>query len=885
MAGVEQKTIQAMVDMGHLGSNEATLDAILSHMEGIRGPFTEAVTEASLEGAQATLGDMQQEIIAQGSQILVGEPNWQTEELIRTRTFEACQETLDRMTGDVRFTLSNAYLDGVGIDEAARRLKNDFQNMKDYELERIARTEIIGNQNVARHMKMGELKITYEQWWGANDTRTRGADPTDAADHTAGPPGMHGQITKVGDQFSNGLRFPGDRSGPIKEWINCFPAGTLVVAAETERAFRRFYNGDVITIETAAGHKLTGTPNHPVLTAEGWVALNQLEQGDHVISTPDAGGLAIREPDKYNKPTAIEQIFKAISGLNPVKRVSLRPVDFHGDGGTGDVDIVATDGQLGNAIYTPGFEQVDESGFKRGNEKPADLTRLSAETHGKIARADTADGLVSSGHLSTSLIGGHLGPFQSLGFGAASEFDPSTQQAPGHGIAADPIDTGQSLNALTGQIARDQIVTVKKGYFSGQVYNLQTKKGWYFANGIITHNCRCRPVPFIMPLGFAPPTGATWFYESDLIETGSETPTETSAEDARIREIGLDPKKVREVLGEKETTALFNDLDEFARKSQADLKFLKKEITKALRDPEFSSDLLNQLRYEERYRKTIHDSYYAAFNKAKTIQGRDAALQMQQILDDWASSSSNGPGLHLGKTLERLGLSNGNTLKPYIDQAQPGYKKDVAKNIKLRMDRWLQGERLTQTQLDEIVMRDYIRTQELLKAQGYPDTLTLYRGQGHFGKQTIDGIDYNVFQPKGVDSWSTQRSMGEGFGRHVMEAQVPRSKIYGAQTTNLAFFEAEYLWVYDKSRYLDPIRAGMEQFMTLKEKTEYENMRGYAFTTDAHKAALAARRRELGRDLTKEEWQAVVDGTNARFEAGEDPLDILEEYTKKITKT
>ncbi len=54
---------------------------------------------------------------------------------------------------------------------------------------------------------------------------------------------------------------------------------------------------------------------------------------------------------------------------------------------------------------------------------------------------------------------------------------------------------------------------------------------------------------------------------------------------------------------------------------------------------------------------------------------------------------------------------------------------------------------------------------------------------------------------------------------------------------------------------------------------------GYAFSTDAHLAALYAKRRELGRnELTKEEWNAVVDGTNARIEAGEDPLDILDEH-------
>ncbi|MDZ4131563.1 MAG: hypothetical protein U1E11_00350, partial [Dethiobacteria bacterium] len=71
-----------------------------------------------------------------------------------------------------------------------------------------------------------------------------------------------------------------------------------------------------------------------------------------------------------------------------------------------------------------------------------------------------------------------------------------------------------------------------------------------------------------------------------------------------------------------------------------------------------------------------------------------------------------------------------------------------------------------------------------------------------------------------------------------------------------------------------------ENFMTLKDKLAAEyTVTSAAFTTDAHLAALAAERRKLGRrKLTTAEWQAVVDRTNARIEAGEDPLDLLDEY-------
>jgi hypothetical protein len=33
--------------------------------------------------------------------------------------------------------------------------------------------------------------------------------------------------------------------------------------------------------------------------------------------------------------------------------------------------------------------------------------------------------------------------------------------------------------------------------FEGHVYNLETKDGFYLANGLISHNCRCQLVPKI----------------------------------------------------------------------------------------------------------------------------------------------------------------------------------------------------------------------------------------------------------------------------------------------------------------------------------------------------------------------------------------------------
>jgi hypothetical protein len=48
-----------------------------------------------------------------------------------------------------------------------------------------------------------------------------------------------------------------------------------------------------------------------------------------------------------------------------------------------------------------------------------------------------------------------------------------------------------------GAVEFDNVVGIEVRKFSGHVYNLETEKGFYVANGIITHNCRCTMVPVL----------------------------------------------------------------------------------------------------------------------------------------------------------------------------------------------------------------------------------------------------------------------------------------------------------------------------------------------------------------------------------------------------
>ncbi|AIS32479.1 phage-related protein [Methanobacterium formicicum] len=163
-----------------------------------------------------------------------------TRENIKNKSFVASQGVMDRVNQGISKNLAQSYNDGVGIDNAARSLQQEFSKLKGYEATRIARTEINSAQNEGAFQAYYDFDIKYHQWWTGRDARVRDS-------HRA----IHAQITKVGSKFTNGLTRPGDRSGPKKEWIHCrcttipylMPLGMMAPPGETA-----FFEKDLIPI-------------------------------------------------------------------------------------------------------------------------------------------------------------------------------------------------------------------------------------------------------------------------------------------------------------------------------------------------------------------------------------------------------------------------------------------------------------------------------------------------------------------------------------------------------------------------------------------------------------------------------------------------------------
>lgn len=57
------------------------------------------------------------------------------------------------------------------------------------------------------------------------------------------------------------------------------------------------------------------------------------------------------------------------------------------------------------------------------------------------------------------------------------------------------VPSSEALLRFAGEVSLDQVIRVRRKPFSGHVYNLQTITGWYIANDIVIHNCRCVIIP------------------------------------------------------------------------------------------------------------------------------------------------------------------------------------------------------------------------------------------------------------------------------------------------------------------------------------------------------------------------------------------------------
>lgn len=329
------------------------------------------------------------------------------------------------------------------------------------------------------------------------------------------------------------------------EPINCFPGDTRVSSqSPVDVVYRRRYRGEGTVLETDNGCVLKSTPNHPVLTARGWVPAQNVQVGDYVVEAPSEG-LDIPVSNREHRESTFKEVFDALEPLGGFERCHGLRGGFHSDGTDQQIDIVHVHRNLGlerNLKLSQPFRNqflaraYDPSSRVRGFDLLFGRAHPSAD---RIVRA--------GGQLLALLLGRDAHALAHRGRTVA-RLNALTDELGSNGCARDSELFRDALNAApfgmetANQMARvvfrivrrtldetaglntpsaeelaemvranadrsrglgervvihqfRRVVQKSRCDFSVHVYTFQTAAGWYVAQDLIVKNCRCYAEP------------------------------------------------------------------------------------------------------------------------------------------------------------------------------------------------------------------------------------------------------------------------------------------------------------------------------------------------------------------------------------------------------
>lgn len=364
-----------------------------------------------------------------------------------------------------------------GIVKAAKTFGRRLVNIARDQSEKI-QSQI----NTARMKVMGIKKF---RWISQADDRVR-------PHHEE----INGKIFEVGKgDPEDGM--PGDA-------VNCFLGETMVWSpTPISKHFSRLYRGDIVVL-SLKDRTIKVTPNHPILTLDGFKPAGEIDETDYLVNVSVVDRLGASHDHSHE--TRIDEIGDLVEGV--LSRFSA--ARFHGDLSVDDeVDIKFVDGSLGLDIPTPSKESLLKHFLSEADtDGLSHADRLGSLHKLFMAVIGPAPGVVSRGGPRFPLLGSSDRHPRLHALASVSDMNTSAGKPPDDHGSGDADLAGDSENGLVTAISADKVLNVARFFDSCHVYNLETKSGWYVANGVLVSNCRCI-AGVIVPKGATPAQRAT----------------------------------------------------------------------------------------------------------------------------------------------------------------------------------------------------------------------------------------------------------------------------------------------------------------------------------------------------------------------------------------
>lgn len=695
-------------------------------------------------------------------------------------TLHFAQQINDGTLKEVATLLNIGEEEGWSIPKAQDHLESLFERMISGDLppeeqqwyedrlpphrtEMIARTETIRASNAGTQEIFKDWGVQQREWVSTLDDRVR-------PDHAE----ANGQVVGIDVPFIVGgesLMFPGDPNGSPENTINCIPGETSILSISPIVAVtKRFYKGEVITISTQGGRNITATPNHPILTRDGWKAVKLINQSDQLICSFLRKEYGFSDPDINYVPTMIEKIFSSKSTMLGSKRIAGTAMDFHGDGRNGYIKVVSPYWKLCNRIKLSRNQYIQNIRFNFSYLKGfvghivGTFYRSFINSFFTVFHCFASN--VSFEGIEFSSLRRHRLHLKKIGLASISRSNASFYQSRSDSSPGNIEDIRKSFLGYPFEIELDQVVSINIGSFSGHVYNLQTQNEFYLANGILSHNCRCTIVPVLPP------------EELERLQ-------EEQAQEEQVAE----PEEIFDITNTTE--------EQIAEWSQEAYDFITQEhIPGGTLGPSYTNEPYSgttESGWKDYICRTISDATGIEYNV------------VNDFIHNWAKTSNdeNINSLLVQKISSSL---FGAELSKWQVEKLNSNSDDVSQ--------------FTLDEIEKMMQAMKAQTETALKADGV-EYLTLYRGTGVpkviFDKLT-EGNQVTWEGGNAIESWSANPSTAYNFARYhdyavVMKAVFPADRIVGSAKTGFGCMnESEYVVIGGI-----PYNAQIERKTTLKE--------------------------------------------------------------------
>ena len=274
---------------------------------------------------------------------------------------------------------------------------------------------------------------------------------------------------------------------------NCVLGSTLITSAfGVSSISKRRYKGVFITITSANGDTITVTPNHPVLTATGWLPAKMLNRFDKIVNQCRVKEVGVIDGYDNSVIPSISEVFDSVRGSSKVSssKVPLSAPDFHNDASDGEVAVILTDSGLGVIDDALAIKYSGELNLKRRNKRRGLFSRLSSFDKFAFSCFSSCSGFVSGVSKAASFFVRCVIHPRLLLLTSISDMNIIFSKDSLNWTRRDTDILSDSCNSYAGGVSFDNIVSVDFVELDTHVYNLETVDHCYAANGIITHNCR-----------------------------------------------------------------------------------------------------------------------------------------------------------------------------------------------------------------------------------------------------------------------------------------------------------------------------------------------------------------------------------------------------------